>query len=695
MSSELNFEAVPFDTLDGFRTLAAEQNGFELEEEFGRRASSRLPLPRFAPRAPRAMPQRPGRPPVFRPKKSPVSPPPFPSSRPRWPLGVAIWPEPYPVTPEPYGAGIEPSSAEPLPTGSEYMRWVQSALNDVLGLRLPVHGIADAATRSAIRSFQQREGLPADGLVGPDTERALLAMRRGMSPQQAAPGPVGPTELTPAGPMQELGFEWETFPEFVSVAPACKPEPGEVAASRTSAGLLTKDVENTSRGILVADFGIDWRSVKDKAKKELAPWIQKFETDPTIVEIRICGYSDCIGPGAARYHMGLRKERALRVLDLLGPAARKKVKFVGPAPLGTFFGPNTDRTGRARNRSVLIEYRREISFEPEPVPPPRPAPRRSPPSAPPIFPKPKPVPPGLPPWRQPVPPSLPPWLPPRVITSLPPSDPSGPSWVWGTIGWAATLLGMTVSIGLRSLTAAELGEIIEAAWLVFQTEGGPLRTVVGLAGEAAARKAISRVLGVAVYDLNELRPGVSFPVVDIISSRGLSSVKVRGLLGATGGAARAPSLALEYIQDLVDLAVGGPAVDKKLAKAASLLFDNRAMLKARGVWPTGFNPRSVAEAERYVRDKTKLYIPDDHVQLVKRTIGESLYKRLKIGNIRLAPGTNRVAWVNSFVDRIDSIGLKSSDLDILVEAARKYIPKEQIPRLHRDLDKLRRLRRWP
>jgi peptidoglycan hydrolase-like protein with peptidoglycan-binding domain len=214
MSGELNFEAMPF---DGYETVAPEQSGFELEEEFGRRARSQARLRGFAPRV---TPKRPGRPPVFRPggpKKPPVSPPRFPRF-PRWPrrpvLGYGVVPEPYP--------------AEPLPAGSEYMRWVQSALNDVLGLRLPVNGVADAATRSAIRSFQQREGLPADGTVGPDTERALIAARGGTSAragtppepgtgepgsamaEPAEPAPAAPAQPAPA-PAEELGFEWETF----------------------------------------------------------------------------------------------------------------------------------------------------------------------------------------------------------------------------------------------------------------------------------------------------------------------------------------------------------------------------------------------------------------------------------------------------------------------------------------------------
>ncbi len=151
------------------------------------------------------------------------------------------------------------------------------------------------------------------------------------------------------------------------VPPACKPEPGEVAASRTTAGILTKDVEITDKGVLVTDFGIDRRSVKGGAKSELASLIRRLETDPAIAEIRIHGFSDCIGPGGARYHTWLRRERARRVRDLLGPVARAKVKFASPATLNTFVGPNTDRAGRARNRSVLIEFDSKNTFEPEPI----------------------------------------------------------------------------------------------------------------------------------------------------------------------------------------------------------------------------------------------------------------------------------------------------------------------------------------
>jgi hypothetical protein len=91
------------------------------------------------------------------------------------------------------------------------MRWVQSALNDVLGLRLPLHGVADAATRRAIRSFQRREGLPIDGIVGPDTQRGLLAARGGTSVPEARPGPAAPTEPAPGVPAAEFNFDRGSF----------------------------------------------------------------------------------------------------------------------------------------------------------------------------------------------------------------------------------------------------------------------------------------------------------------------------------------------------------------------------------------------------------------------------------------------------------------------------------------------------
>ncbi|CAA9891952.1 hypothetical protein METHB2_530027 [Candidatus Methylobacter favarea] len=98
--------------------------------------------------------------------------------------------------------------------GSEYVRWVQSALNQIMNLQLPVSGFMNPATRSALRSFQEKQGLPIDGIAGPETRDALIAARGGKSPgagvrQSAEPAMSGPAEPATTSPAAEFDFEWE------------------------------------------------------------------------------------------------------------------------------------------------------------------------------------------------------------------------------------------------------------------------------------------------------------------------------------------------------------------------------------------------------------------------------------------------------------------------------------------------------
>jgi hypothetical protein len=125
--------------------------------------------------------------------------------------------------------------AEPMPSGgSEHVRWVQDCLNQVMQAGLPVDGILSPATRSVVRSFQQRENLRATGIVGPDTEEALRRACAGGAPAApadaaAAGAPAGdgaggdapaadaaPADAPPAGGDAPADQEWGFESEFES-----------------------------------------------------------------------------------------------------------------------------------------------------------------------------------------------------------------------------------------------------------------------------------------------------------------------------------------------------------------------------------------------------------------------------------------------------------------------------------------------
>lgn len=110
-------------------------------------------------------------------------------------------PERYPTRPTrprprtiiPYvargGFYTQPYSSEPFAIesgGSEKIRWIQECLNHKSGLQLPVNGIAGRETRSAIRDFQRKQGVRMNGLIDPDTERALRELCRQVDSNVAA-----------------------------------------------------------------------------------------------------------------------------------------------------------------------------------------------------------------------------------------------------------------------------------------------------------------------------------------------------------------------------------------------------------------------------------------------------------------------------------------------------------------------------
>lgn len=65
---------------------------------------------------------------------------------------------------------FRPKSTDPM---QRLARWVQAALAVVLGIKLPLTGVIDSATRAALMSFQKQQGLPQSGAVDSRTLQAL------------------------------------------------------------------------------------------------------------------------------------------------------------------------------------------------------------------------------------------------------------------------------------------------------------------------------------------------------------------------------------------------------------------------------------------------------------------------------------------------------------------------------------------
>jgi outer membrane protein OmpA-like peptidoglycan-associated protein len=144
-------------------------------------------------------------------------------------------------------------------------------------------------------------------------------------------------------------------------------ERGERSASHREPGHLDPDVERLAPDkLLIADFGVDWRHVKDSTKSDptLLAWLTAWESGDSY-RLSIVGFSDCVG--AEGLNTDLRQARAANVEALLGPAAKARVTFRGMAALGDYVTGNGTPAGRARNRGVIIEFHQEFEFPEEEI----------------------------------------------------------------------------------------------------------------------------------------------------------------------------------------------------------------------------------------------------------------------------------------------------------------------------------------
>jgi outer membrane protein OmpA-like peptidoglycan-associated protein len=174
----------------------------------------------------------------------------------------------------------------------DYIRWVQQALNKVMGLRLAVDGIMGPATRSAIRSFQKRQGLIPDGIVGPKTEQQLRLLAGG---------------LTPA-----------------ATSKACQHQPVDCPPPGNPFEVLDK--------FAFAKATLDPRLHLPKIVNIAQHVIASHRTGKPIKSILIAGHTDPVGSDDDNFALGWRRAQAVfqelcRTIDRMKPGLTGKIKF--------------------------------------------------------------------------------------------------------------------------------------------------------------------------------------------------------------------------------------------------------------------------------------------------------------------------------------------------------------------------------
>ncbi|HWA82536.1 MAG TPA: hypothetical protein VG820_03820, partial [Fimbriimonadaceae bacterium] len=198
---------------------------------------------------------------------------------------------------------------------------------------------------------------------------------------------------------------------------------------------------------------------------------------------------------------------------------------------------------------------------------------------------------------------------------------------------------------------------------------------MGAAGEASA-SLILKSLGTAVKDLNDFTPkSHNFPTLDLITSKGAQSVKVK----ATHTAFTADT-AKSYISDLKKVLSAD-----SLKKAAEGIAKHRQAIIESGAWPKGLphdaSPTAIAE---FLAERSQLAIPSDHVGPVKAALRADIkafpenYPSMK----GLKPNTSAYSRaMEAIVGRVKSIGITSTEIDRiikpLVAAGPESKPKEK------------------
>ena len=187
-------------------------------------------------------------------------------------------PGPRPGYPGTFGGSFAPSE------GSEYVRWVQSALNQVANLRLQVDGLMGPATRSALRDFQQKNGLLVDGIAGPQTRDALVRAQGGAS--SPAPPAEGGTPVEGAAPAE--GAE------------------GEFGEREMYEDELTEEEWEED----------EWEDEVNRSSREYIRWVQQSLNTVMSLSLAVDGI---VGPMTASAVRSFQQKFGLTVDGIVGP----------------------------------------------------------------------------------------------------------------------------------------------------------------------------------------------------------------------------------------------------------------------------------------------------------------------------------------------------------------------------------------
>jgi hypothetical protein len=230
------------------------------------------------------------------------------------------------------------------------------------------------------------------------------------------------------------------------------------------------------------------------------------------------------------------------------------------------------------------------------------------------------------------------------------------------IGLLLPLLGAVVvgKHGKVVLTAAIIKRALQAgldAMIESMMRGDSRQKQVGNAGEAIVREVFSwlrdKELGTGTsFNLNELVE--NFPLLDLIDREGIYSVKTLGILTDQ-------SAAKGYVAGYRDVIWEGGSKGPKYAQAAELLHKFGQQLRSQGQWPDALPKNaSLKTIEKYVREKTILVVPSDHVQPARRALGKSLLRESRRTGLTVGQIQNET-W------RIRSSGIKSKEIKALVK----------------------------